>query len=291
VNIVLHVKPSDCDQFGHVNNAVYVSYLQHALAAQLIDAGYAEDFAYNSPHFWDIRECALEYRHAAIFGDALEVAIWLGQADAQRPLFYGEITRTNPREQVNGEVVVRAKSIWERIERASGAAVALPENLFAHFPRSGGDEPRTFVLPEDDPEIRHYEWEHRIMRVELDPSGHIRPQAAYNWLEECVFEASAEADWPQERRMASGFLIFQMRHDTQFFAFPEFGERIRIVSRLADARRFRGTWIQDIVSLNRDTLLIRDYSTGIFVDAAGRPATPPPEMMADMRGKYKNIVE
>ena len=91
--------------------------------------------------------------------------------------------------------------------------------------------------------------------------------------------------------MVSGFLIFQMRHDTLFFAFPEFGERIRIVSRLADARRFRGTWIQDIVSLNQNRLLIRDYSTGIFVDTAGRPATPPPEMMADMQGKYKNLVE
>lgn len=285
MNIVLHVKPSDCDQFGHVNNAVYVSYLQHALAAQLIDAGYAEDFAYNSPYFWDICECALEYRHAAIFGDALEVAIWLAQADTQRPTFFCEITRTNLRADVHSEVVVRAKSAWERIERATGAAVTLSENVFAHFPRDGREAPRAFALPEDDLTVRRYEWEHRIMRVELDFTGHIRPQAAYNWLEESVFEASAEAGWPPERRMASGFLILQMRHDTQFFALPEFGERIRIISRLVDTRRFRGTWIQEIMSLNQNCVLVRDYSTGIFVDIAGRAVTPPPEMMADMQGK------
>lgn len=291
MNIVLHVKPSDCDQFGHVNNAVYVSYIQHALAERLIEAGYAEDFAYASPYFWDIRECSIEYRHAAIFGDALEIRLWSKEAETRHPSFYCEITRTNARANVTGEVVARTKSAWERIERATGAAAALPEDLFAHFPCNGGEAPRAFALPEDDPAVRRYEWEHQIRRVELDPSGHIRPQAAYNWLEESVFDASAEAGWTPERRIAAGFLIFQMRHDTQFFAFPEFGERIRIISRLADTRRFRGTWIQDVVSLNRDALLIRDYSTGIFVDAAGRPATPPPEMMADMQGKYKNIVE
>lgn len=285
MKIVLNVKPSDCDQFGHVNNAVYVSYIQHALAERLIDAGYDEDFAYNSPYFWDIRACSIEYRHAAIFGDTLEITLWSGEAEAQRSSFYCEITRTNARANVTGEVVARTKSVWERIERATGAAVALPEDLFAHFPHSGGEAPRAFALPEDDSSVRRYEWEHQVMRVELDPSGHIRPQAAYNWLEESVFDASAEGGWPPERRITAGFLIFQMRHDTQFFAFPEFGERVRIISRLVETRRFRGTWIQDIVSLNRNLPLIRDYSTGIFVDAAGRPVTPTPEMMNDLQRK------
>ncbi|GAK50958.1 metallophosphoesterase [Candidatus Moduliflexus flocculans] len=184
-----------------------------------------------------------------------------------------------------GRYLDGAKSAWERIERATGAAVTVSENLFAHFSCDVREVPRAFALPEDDLTVRRYEWEHRIMRVELDFTGHIRPQAAYNWLEESVFEASAEAGWPPERRMASGFLILQMRHDTQFFALPEFGERIRIISRLVDTRRFRGTWIQEILSLNQNRVLARDYSTGIFVDIAGRPVTPPPEMMADMQGK------
>ena len=284
MNIALQVKPSDCDQFGHVNNAVPISYVQYALADIMRQRGDVSDWEYESPFYWDLRQCSIEYRHAAAFGDTLTIRLGLTEADPLRPVFDCDITRSNAALHIADESVVRTRSVWQRVERATGEAKEIPPEMLAYFPRSVGETPRAFALPKDQPHIRQYAWEHQVMRVELDPSGHIRPQAAYNWLEECIFLASAEAGWTPERRMATGFLIFQMRHDTEYRAFPRFGEAVRIISRLVDVRRFRGTWIQDIYSLSRDQLLIRDYSTGIFVDASGHPATPPQEMMTDIQG-------
>ena len=38
------IRPADCDSFSHVNNAVYVSHLEHALAAVLSQMGYDGDW-------------------------------------------------------------------------------------------------------------------------------------------------------------------------------------------------------------------------------------------------------
>ena len=69
----------------------------------------------------------------------------------------------------------------------------MPEGLL----RAATDEqavlPRRFKLPADSEDVRHYDWEHRVMRAEVNTAGQAQLQSLYRWLEQSVFEASAGA--------------------------------------------------------------------------------------------------
>ncbi len=53
----------------------------------------------------------------------------------------------------------------------------------------------------------------------------------------------------------------------------------RLGRRLISVRRIRGTWIHEIVRPVTSTLLMRDYSTGAFLDWEGRIKPAPNAMM------------
>jgi acyl-CoA thioesterase FadM len=132
-------------------------------------------------------------------------------------------------------------------------------------------------------DIRSYTWDQSVSRTAVGPSGFVHPQAVYQWIEEGVFDASAQGGWPFERCLAAGFVVFQMRHDTLFYAFPKLGDQLRFTNSLVDVRRLRGTWLNEIHRRSDGRLLARNYSTGVFLDLSGRPASPPEGMMDELR--------
>jgi acyl-CoA thioester hydrolase len=279
--IPLQVRPSDCDAFGHVNNAVYASFIQHALADTLAHLGFSMDWHRDGHAFWELRSLTIEYRRPAVFGDALTAHIWLEQPHQTHPTFGCEIKAATP--EGSQQSVCRSRSVWNRVSRQSEERLLLPESFLARFPRDAGVLPRAFDLPADSPKYRTYYWDLNVMVSEVGPNGRVHPQAVYNWVQESVFRASEQAGWPTERRLAAGFLTFQTRHDTEFLAFPEAGDSLRIASRVIEVRRLRGTWLHHVHRLSDGELVVREYTTGVFLDLTGRPAAPPSEMMKDLQ--------
>ncbi len=121
------------------------------------------------------------------------------------------------------------------------------------------------------------------MAAELGLDGHVHPQSFYHWFQSAIYAASSEGGWPAERRLAEGFVVLQTRHDSEFYAWPGERDSVRVVSRLVDARRLRGTWLQEVYQSRDGKLLARNYSTGVFLDLEGRPTTPPARMLEDLR--------
>ena len=117
------------------------------------------------------------------------------------------------------------------------------------------------------------------MRVEVGPDGYVHPQAIYQWIEEGIFSASAQAGWPIQRWQEVGFVVFTIRHDTTFEALPKLGDQITIINRVIDVRRLKGTWLNEIRRESDNALLARNYTTGVFLDLEGHPSTPPEGMM------------
>ena len=167
--------------------------------------------------------------------------------------------------------------------RDTGEAVPLSDALLETLAKRPGSLPRPFSLPPDVPDARRYYWNHTVMRAEVGLGGYGQTQSVYRWFEESVFDACAQSGWTAERRLAMGSLVFQTRHDTELLALPRVGDSIRLTSRVVEVRRLRGTWLQEIHRLPGDELLIRDYSTGVFVDPSGRPAAPPKEIMYEIQ--------
>jgi acyl-CoA thioesterase FadM len=98
-------------------------------------------------------------------------------------------------------------------------------------------------------------------------------------LEEVTFRAAKLVGWSLHRMRANDFITLQYRHDAEFFDATREGDEIEIVSRLIEVRRVRGTWIHEIRQSGTDKLLMRDYSTGAFLDWNGEVRAAPVEMM------------
>lgn len=276
----IQIRVSDCDSFGHVNNAVYVSFIEHALATAVAGLGTDGDWAQNSPYRWALKFMHIEYHRTAVPGDRLLANLWLATADPESPVFGCEITRLNfMAEDDADQTLVRSLSSWVRLSRHGGQSAPMPERLLAKFSKDGGRLPRTFKPVAIPKGLRCYRWDHSVMRSEVSPAGIVHPQAIYQWIEEGIFNASAQAGWPIQRWLEVGFVVFTIRHDTVFEALPKLGDRITMTNRVVDVRRLKGTWLNEIRRESDNALLARNYATGAFLDLEGRPATPPEGMM------------
>lgn len=283
MGIRLHIRPGDCDAFGHVNNSVYLAYIQDALAQTLGAMGFAQDWRAESNVLWQMKTITIDYRQAAVFGDMLQASLWLEYADPMHPRFGCEIIKREYPEQHAIQTIARTLTEWQRISKTTGEPTLLPSSMLNAFPRTKGSMPRSYKQPGDDETVRRYTWEHKVRRSEVGSGDYVHPQAIYTWLEEAVFEATAESGWPPEKRRKFGRYVFQRHHDTSIFRYPRAGDSIQVISRLVKTQKMQGTWLQEIILPSESVLCVRDYSTGIFVNTQGQPSSPPPQMIQDIQ--------
>ncbi|MDX1615055.1 MAG: acyl-CoA thioesterase [Candidatus Promineifilaceae bacterium] len=282
-------RPADCDSYGHVNNAVFASYFEAALAQTFADLGFEGEWQPDGPVAWQPLSLHLEYRQPATSRQRLTARVWAtaysltGATAAAEPTFYSEITRPDENDDVVS--ILRASGRWQRRRVHDGEPLLPPDGLLAAFrAQTNGHRPRDFDLPPDDPAVRRYQWCHQVEIGEVNPQRRAHIQSVYQWLQAGVYHASAEAGWPQARWREVGFGVVQTRHDTQFKAWPYLDEELEVVSCLAEVRRWRGTWLQEVRRRHDGTLLLRNYSTGVFLNEEGRPGEPPAELFEDIRG-------
>ncbi len=245
----------ECDSLGHVNNAVYLGYLEQTT----LDAYHG---ASDDPPALEPRTLAIEYKTPARYGDELEIVTWQsGQADGAPQLGY-EIRRV-----ADAAPVVHAQIEWMglgNLELHAGSERPLPLKPFT---------------PARDNGARPWLWRHAVHRYEIDRTQGASLMAYFNWLEEATFRTAHLSAWSMERLRAENFITLQYRHDAEFFAPAHNGDPIEITSRLFDVRRVRATWIHEIHRTPDRTLLLRDYSTGAFMDWQGNLRAAPPGMM------------
>jgi acyl-CoA thioesterase FadM len=157
--------------------------------------------------------------------------------------------------------------------------VSLPQTFLETAGQDAGELPRPFRAPAEDREVRRYQWRHTVQRSEVGPGGRVHPHITFQWIEEAILSASSEAGWTIERYLAEEFIVFQMRHDASFYSPAALGEALEVTSRLVNVRHLRGTWHNEIRRLADGRLVASDYSTGVFLNLAGRPTSPPPGMI------------
>ncbi len=258
---IVTVQARDCDSLRHVNNAVYIDYLHEAtLLAHGVSREAAPDVM--------LTALSVEYKAAAVYGDALTVTTWAtGVQDGHVTRCY-EIDRPS-----DGRRVLSARATW----RAPGDPPPLVANRAA---------PLKPFAPPAEAEAVPFFWRHRIRRYQLDMRGVAAVTAYLNWLEEATFRAAGAAGWPADRMWGENLLILQYRHDIEFFGDAGLGDVVEIESRYVYDGRIRGTWRHEIHRLGEDgarTLLARDYSTGAFLDRDLRPRLGAPEIAAALR--------
>jgi acyl-CoA thioester hydrolase len=121
----LAVAPSDIDQLGHVNNVVYVRWIQEVAAAHWFAAAPAELVR---DVVWVVLRHEIDYKRPAMQGDAIVATTWVGEATGTRFERFVEITRAN-----DATVLAQARSVWCPLDAKSGRPRRIDPALHDYF--------------------------------------------------------------------------------------------------------------------------------------------------------------
>jgi acyl-CoA thioester hydrolase len=117
--------PEHIDELGHVNNAVWIQWIQVIAVAHWEAVSRPE---HNEAYFWVVTRHEVDYLKPAFEGDVVSARTWIGEAPkGARSDRYVEFTGPA------GQVCVRSKTSWAIIDRRSGRPVRVPPEVLAPF--------------------------------------------------------------------------------------------------------------------------------------------------------------
>lgn len=125
------VQPSDLDELAHVNNVVYLQWVQEIAIAHWNAIAPSDD---RETLAWVARRHEIDYLSPAVLGDAIVVRTWVGEA---KGLIFERFTEI--RHADGGPVVARAKTEWVPIERRTGRPRRVSRAVRALFSTPAGD--------------------------------------------------------------------------------------------------------------------------------------------------------
>ncbi|MBM3162495.1 MAG: acyl-CoA thioesterase [Chlorobi bacterium] len=102
----------DIDMHGHVNNVVYLSWVQDAAIAHWKAIAPVEEHA---RLLWVVRSHEIEYKKPALAADRLRVQTWTGTASRFAFDRHTEIINA-----VDGKTLALARTVWCPIDRKTG---------------------------------------------------------------------------------------------------------------------------------------------------------------------------
>lgn len=123
--IPIVVAPEDIDDMDHVNNVVYLRWVQ--------DVALAHWLAYATPEMrrelgWVATRHELDYLRAAVLGDQIVARTWVGTIDSRRFERLTAIVRVS-----DGAVLARGRTLWLMVNRLSGRVTRITPELRALF--------------------------------------------------------------------------------------------------------------------------------------------------------------
>ena len=119
----LDVRFRDCDPLGHVNNAVYLTYLEQARIDHWRSAGVVEASDTEGPPSVILARAEIDYRRPARWGDRLEVRV--GIAAICRTSFTYEYEVVDQHERL----IASARTVQVRYDYDAGRPVPLSDAL------------------------------------------------------------------------------------------------------------------------------------------------------------------
>lgn len=127
------IPPAAIDENGHVNNVVYVQWMQDIAVEHYATAGGVTAQGENAT--WVVREHKVEYLRPAFAGQEVEIRTWVEDARRVRSLRKYEFVR-----KADGAVLVRGETDWVFVDARSGRPLPIPQaviELLAPRQRAG----------------------------------------------------------------------------------------------------------------------------------------------------------
>lgn len=143
------VRHYEMDALGHVNNAVYLHYLEQAAYEHSAAAGFPDERTRALGGIWIVRRHEIEYLRPAAAGDVLQVVTWAVAFKGARAFRDYAIFRYDgaggesqglppdgflmPDEMPAGEPLVRARTLWVWADFLTARPKRIPAALYPAF--------------------------------------------------------------------------------------------------------------------------------------------------------------
>jgi acyl-CoA thioester hydrolase len=104
----IQVKPEDIDELNHVNNVVYLRYVQDVASAHwdaIAPAGFKQKFA------WVVLRHEIDYKASAVVGDEILAETWVSTCEGFRSDRHVELFHNTTK-----KLLVKAKTTWVLID-------------------------------------------------------------------------------------------------------------------------------------------------------------------------------
>jgi acyl-CoA thioester hydrolase len=123
------VQWSDVDPTGHVNNAVYLSYLEDCAIRDAVFRGWPVQRMIEEGGFAIVaRRYRIEYRGQALLDEELEVSTWVAEVKRVTAVRHYAIRRV-----ADGALLTRARALWVWVDVETGRPVRIPRNFVEDF--------------------------------------------------------------------------------------------------------------------------------------------------------------
>lgn len=117
--------PADIDELGHVNNIVWVRWLQDVATAHWVAAAAP---AHVAAYIWVVLRHEVDYLGNVSAGETVTARTWI--PDPPRGARFDRCVEfTGP----DAKVKVRARTTWAIVDRATGRILRVPKDVAAPF--------------------------------------------------------------------------------------------------------------------------------------------------------------
>ncbi|MFL6589967.1 MAG: acyl-CoA thioesterase [Chthoniobacterales bacterium] len=123
--MTMPVQPTDIDQQNHVNNTVYVRWVQEVATEHWI--AYAPEPARDSIG-WVVLRHEIDYKTPVALGDEIILRTWVGQASRATFERFVEVLRKSDR-----KLLAHARTLWVPISPESGKPIRVPPEVRSRF--------------------------------------------------------------------------------------------------------------------------------------------------------------
>jgi acyl-CoA thioester hydrolase len=123
--VIFTARPEHIDELGHVNNAVWVQWIQQIAVAHWNAVAPQE---HKDAFYWVVVRHEIDYLRAAFEGDRITARTWVGEAPKG-----AKFDRHVEFAGNDGRVCVRSRTDWAIVDKAAGKPVRVPPGVVAPF--------------------------------------------------------------------------------------------------------------------------------------------------------------
>ena len=272
---------NECDAYGHVNHAIYLTYMQEAAFDASAAVGY--DFPAHEAmgRLWLVRESEITFLTPLQYNDTFIVKTWVIDIRRvrSRRMYEFRLATTN-------EPLATAYTDWVFLDSQSLRPATIPTEMALAYlpegPAAGRVERQPFpAAPEQPPGL--FKTRRRVNWRDVDGARHVNNTVYLHYLEDCATELVRTLGWPVARMTESGFGIVARSFRIEYRQPALMDEELEIATWVSNVKRATAVRHYTISRAADQQLLARARALWVWVDLeTGRPIRIPAQLLTDL---------